>query len=620
MLLKDHPIAKPIIGCIAVSLSLFHLYAGAFGVFETMMQRSVHILTLLALAFLVLPASKKLPPRIVYPIDLTLAGLALVINVYMILEHGRIVKRDLYFGPIATLDIVFGILTILLTLEAARRIAGWALTAIGGIFILYALFGNYFPEPFTIRATTPLTLIEHMFLIPQGVFGIPAGVSATYIYLFVLFGAFLEVTGGGRFFINMALAMVGRLTGGPAKVSVISSAMFGSISGSAAANVFGTGTFTIPLMKRFGYKPNFAGAVEASASTGGQITPPVLGAAAFVMAEFIGVSYARICLAALIPALLYYVSIYAGVHAEAVKTGLRGMDQKELPIMRQVLTTGLHFLIPMGTLVYFLIAGYTPFRAAFVATLVLIAVAMVRKSSRIGLKGIWKSLESGATNAIMIGVACACAGIVVGSLEVTGLGISFVSILLKLSGGNFLATLVLVMVACIILGMGMPTTAAYILAAMIGAPALVKLGIPVLAAHMFVFGSCILSAITPPVALAAYAGAQIAGGDPMKVGWIACRLGFPKFLVPFLIVYNPVLLWTGEPFWIFQSTVTAILGVLAFSFGVDRWLWKDLGLVKSALFIVSGFILMVPEIYTDLVGMAVFGLLVASQWKYRQAA
>ncbi len=618
MELKEHRIAKPIIGGIAVSLSLFHLYAGAFGVFETMMQRSVHILTLLALAFLVLPVSRKLPPRIVYPIDLILAGLALAIDFYMIIEHDRIIKRDLYFGPIAPLDIVFGILTILLTLEAARRVAGWALTSIGGIFILYALFGNYFPEPFTIRATNPLTLIEHMFLIPQGVFGIPAGVSATYIYLFVLFGAFLEVTGGGRFFINMALAMVGRLTGGPAKVAVISSAMFGSISGSAAANVYGTGTFTIPLMKRFGYQPNFAGAVEASASTGGQITPPILGAAAFVMAEFIGVSYARICLASLLPALLYYVSIYSGVHAEAMKKGLRGMDVKELPVLGEVFTGGLHFLIPMGTLVYFLVAGYTPFRAAFAATIVLIGVAMIRKSSRIGLKGIWKSLETGAINAIMIGVACACAGIVVGALEVTGLGISFVSILLKISGGNFLATLLLVMVACIILGMGMPTTAAYILAAMIGAPALIKLGVPVLAAHMFVFGSCILSAITPPVALAAYAGAQIAGGDPMKVGWIACRLGFPKFLVPFLIVYNPVLIWEGSPFWILQSAVTAILGVLAFSFGFDRWLWKDLGLVKSALFILSGFILMIPEIFTDLLGISIFALLVASQWKYRR--
>jgi len=457
-----------------------------------------------------------------------------------------------------------------------------------------------------------------MFLTPQAIFGIPAGVSATFIYLFILFGAFLEITGGGRFFINTALALVGRLTGGPAKVAVISSAMFGTISGSAAANVYGTGTFTIPLMKRFGYQPNFAGAVEAAASTGGQITPPILGAAAFVMAEYIGISYARICLAALIPAFLYYVSVYSGVHIEAVKKGLKGLPKEEIPILKRVLSRGLHFLIPLAVLIYLIVGGYTPFRAAFMATVVLIGVAMIRKESRLNVQGIWKSLEKGATNAIMIGIACACAGIVVGALDVTGLGVNFVSMLLSISGGFFITTLVLVMIACIILGMGMPTTAAYILAALIGAPALIKLGISPLVAHMFVFGSCILSAITPPVALAAYAGAQIAGGEPMKVGWIACRLGFPTFIVPFLYVYNPVLLWIGSLSSIFQGMVTATLGVLSFSFGIDRWLWKELSWPKAALFLVAGVLLMIPEMYTDMLGMGIFVLLLILQWPYRK--
>jgi len=618
MELKEQAIAKQVISIIAVALSLFHLYAGAFGVFETMLQRSVHILTLLALAFLVLPASKKLSSKIVYPLDLSLAILALIIDLYMILEHNRIISREWYYGPMTKLDVIFGTITIFLILEAARRVAGWALTIIGGIFICYALFGNYLPEPFTIRATPPLTLIDHMFLTPQAIFGIPAGVSATFIYLFILFGAFLEITGGGRFFINTALALVGRLTGGPAKVAVISSAMFGTISGSAAANVYGTGTFTIPLMKRFGYQPNFAGAVEAAASTGGQITPPILGAAAFVMAEYIGISYARICLAALIPAFLYYVSVYSGVHIEAVKKGLKGLPKEEIPILKRVLSRGLHFLIPLAVLIYLIVGGYTPFRAAFMATVVLIGVAMIRKESRLNVQGIWKSLEKGATNAIMIGIACACAGIVVGALDVTGLGVNFVSMLLSISGGFFITTLVLVMIACIILGMGMPTTAAYILAALIGAPALIKLGISPLVAHMFVFGSCILSAITPPVALAAYAGAQIAGGEPMKVGWIACRLGFPTFIVPFLYVYNPVLLWIGSLSSIFQGMVTATLGVLSFSFGIDRWLWKELSWPKAALFLVAGVLLMIPEMYTDMLGMGIFILLLILQWPYRK--
>jgi TRAP transporter 4TM/12TM fusion protein len=618
MELKEQAIAKQVISIIAVALSLFHLYAGAFGVFETMLQRSVHILTLLALAFLVLPASKKLSSKIVYPLDLSLAILALIIDLYMILEHNRIISREWYYGPMTKLDVIFGTITIFLILEAARRVAGWALTIIGGIFICYALFGNYLPEPFTIRATPPLTLIDHMFLTPQAIFGIPAGVSATFIYLFILFGAFLEITGGGRFFINTALALVGRLTGGPAKVAVISSAMFGTISGSAAANVYGTGTFTIPLMKRFGYQPNFAGAVEAAASTGGQITPPILGAAAFVMAEYIGISYARICLAALIPAFLYYVSVYSGVHIEAVKKGLKGLPKEEIPILKRVLSRGLHFLIPLAVLIYLIVGGYTPFRAAFMATVVLIGVAMIRKESRLNVQGIWKSLEKGATNAIMIGIACACAGIVVGALDVTGLGVNFVSMLLSISGGFFITTLVLVMIACIILGMGMPTTAAYILAALIGAPALIKLGISPLVAHMFVFGSCILSAITPPVALAAYAGAQIAGGEPMKVGWIACRLGFPTFIVPFLYVYNPVLLWIGSLSSIFQGMVTATLGVLSFSFGIDRWLWKELSWPKAALFLVAGVLLLIPEMYTDMLGMGIFVLLLILQWPYRK--
>jgi TRAP transporter 4TM/12TM fusion protein len=617
-MLKENSIVKPIIGCIAVALSLFHLYAGAFGVFETMMQRSVHVLTLLALAFLVMPASKKLSPKIVYPVDIALAGLALVIDVYMLLEHRRIITREWYYGPMTRLDIIFGTITIFLVLEAARRVAGWALTSIGGIFIIFALFGNYFPEPFTVRATAPLTLVDHMFLTPQGIFGIPAGVSATFIFLFIVFGAFLEQTGGGRFFINTALSLVGRLIGGPAKVSVVSSAMFGTISGSAAANVYGTGTFTIPLMKRFGYRPNFAGAVEASASTGGQITPPVLGAAAFVMAEYLGISYVRVCLASVIPALLYYVSVYTGVHVEAVKKGLTGMPKEEIPILRQVLARGIHFLFPLGVLIYLLIAAYTPFRAVFLATLALIAVAMMRKESRMNLVTVWKSLESGAINAIMVGIACASAGIVVGVLDVTGLGIRFVSILLLLSGGYFTTTLVLVMGACIVLGMGMPTTAAYILAALIGAPAIINFGIPPLAAHMFVFGACILSSITPPVALAAYAGAQISGGNPMTVGWIACRLGFPKFIVPFLYVYNPVLLWIGPLHWILWSTLTAILGVLAFSYGIDRWLWKEISWPKQILFMIAGLFLMVPEVYTDILGIAIFSILLATQWRQRE--
>ncbi len=606
--MQSRSVLKWMIGSLAVAISLFHLYTGAFGVFESMLQRSVHLLSLLALCFLTVPFSKRLPKRISDGIDIPLALLAIAIDAYMVLEHPRIVSREWYYGPMTTLDIVFGTLTILLILEAARRLTGWALPAIATIFLGYALFGNYFPAPFTIRRTDPLTLIDHMFLTPQAIFGIPTGVSATFVFLFILFGSFLEKTGGGRFFIDLSLSLVGRVIGGPAKVAVISSSLFGTISGSSVANVYGTGTFTIPLMKRFGYTPNFAGAVEAAASTGGQIMPPVMGAAAFVMAEFLGVSYAKIMIMAIIPALLYYLSVYSGVHNEAVKRGLRGLPKEDVPAFWPVLKRGYHFSIPPVVLVYLLVSGYTAFRAAFVGTLVLIGVSILRRETRLDLKGLWGALEGGAKNAIMVATACAAAGIVVGVLDLTGLGIKFVSVVLFLSGNNFLLTLLFTMIACLVLGMGMPTTPAYIIAALVGAPVLVQLGANPFAAHMFVFYGALLSAITPPVALAAYAGAAIAEGEPMRTGWIACRLGFVKFIVPFLFVYNPVLLIIGPWYSVLEGFITASVGVLALSFALDGWLWGKLNIPARIIFASSGLFLMIPEWKTDLIGIALFVL------------
>lgn len=597
-----------VIGALAVGISLFHLYTGAFGVFESMLQRPIHLFSLMTLAFLTCPTSERLPKRLSDTIDLFLAALTLIIAGYLVVENHRIVSREWYYGPMTTLDIVFGGLAILLVLEAARRVCGPALTIIASVFLLYALFGNYFPAPLTIRRTELLTLIDHMFLTPQAIFGFPVAVSASFVYLFVLFGAVLEATGGGRFFIDLAMALVGRFTGGPAKVEIVSSAFFGTISGSAVANVYGTGIFTIPMMKKYGYRSEFAAAVECSSSTGGQITPPILGAAAFVMAEFLGVPYATIMVAAIIPALLYYLSVYTGVHVEAVKQGLRGLPEEEIPDVREVLKQGFQFLLPIAVLVYLLVAGYTASRAAFAAILALLGVAMLRKGTRIGPTGFWQALELGAKNAVLVAVACGGAGIVVGVLDITGLGIKFVSVILTLSGGVFPVALVLLMAATIILGMGMPTTPAYIVAALVGAPALAQLGATPLASHMFVFGGAVLSAITPPVALAAYAAAAIAKAPPMRVGWLACRLGFPKFLVPFLYVYNPVLLMQGPPLFIIESVITASLGVFAFSFAIDDWLWGRLGWLARGVFFLAGLLLMIPELYTDLVGLVLFAI------------
>lgn len=593
-----------LVGGLAVSISLFQLYTGAFGVFEAMMQRSIHLTSLLALAYLTHPTSKRLSRRENDLIDIPLALLSLSMGVYYLVEHERIVSREWYYGPIKTLDIVLGVLLILLVLEAARRVTGWTLPIISTFFIIYALYGNRFPSPFTIRRTSLLTLIDHMALTPQAILGIPTGVSATFVFLFILFGAFLEKTGGGRFIIELSMALVGRLTGGPAKVAVVSSSLFGTISGSSVANVYGTGTFTIPLMKRFGYAPAFAGAVEATASSGGQIMPPVMGAAAFIMAEFLGRPYIDVAIAAIIPAFLYYLAVFAATHVEAVKKGLRGIPKEETPETISTFYRGFQFFVPLIVLVYVLVKGYTPFRAAFLAIVTLVGVAMLRHESRLNLRRTWEALELGARNAIMIAVTCASAGIVVGVLDLTGMGIRFVSVVLDLSGGLFLPTLILIMVACVVLGMGMPTAPAYIIAALIGAPALVQLGVPPMAAHMFVFYSALLSAITPPVALAAYAGAAIAGTEPMRTGLIACRLGFVKFLVPFMFAYNPVLLMMGSWAAIITSFLTACLGTLILTVAFEGWFIRPASLPIRVVFGISGFLLMVPEFKTDLIGVS----------------
>ena len=613
------PTAKLLIGALAVGLSVFHLWAGAFGAFESMLQRTVHLMTLLALCFLTVPCSRRLPPRVAERIDIPLALLVLAIDAYLIVEHERITRREWYYGPMTTLDVVFGALTIVLVIEAARRMTGWALPSIASAFVLYSLFGNHLPAPFTIRQTHPLTIIDHMFLTPQAIFGTPTGASATFVFLFIVFGAFLEVTGGGRFFIDTAMSLVGRFTGGAAKVAVVSSSLFGTISGHSVANVYGTGTFTIPLMKRFGYSANFAGAVEAAASTGGQIMPPVMGAAAFIMAEFLGVPYVSVMVAALLPALLYYLSVYLGVHNEAVRTGLRGVPAAEIAPLGGVLRRGAHFGVPLVALIVLLFQGYTPFRAAFVGIVTLVAVAMLRRATRLGPRQLWTGLEAGARGSIMIAATVGCAGLIVGVLDLTGLGINFIGAILSLSGGYYLPTLVLILIACFILGMGMPTAPAYIIAALIGAPTLVQMGTPALAAHMFVFYAALLSSITPPVALAAYAGAAIAGGDPLRTGLIAARLGFVKMLVPFLFVYNPVLLWIGSWPAVAQATLTAATGVVSLSFGFDGWLWGSLGPWTRVAFLVAGFTMMVPELYTDLAGAALFLLLLATRARHRRA-
>ena len=602
---------------VGVCLSLFHLYTGGFGVLDAYLQRTIHLMTLIMLAFLTFPTNNRWSAKKNALIDVPLACTALIIGIYLVVHHDRIVGREWYYGPITTTDITFGIITIILTLEAARRVVGLALPIIAIFFMFYAFYGSYFPYPFTIRSAPPLVFIDHMFLTPQAIFGVPVGVSATFVYLFILFGAFLETTKGGQFIIDFSMSLVGRATGGPAKVAVVASSLFGTVSGHSVANVYGTGTFTIPLMKRAGYNKEFAGAVEAASSCGGQLMPPIMGAAAFIIAEIIGIPYLEVCKAAILPALLYYIAVFASTHIEALKKGLRGLDKDEVPQLLPTLSRGYHFTIPIILLVIVLVKGFTPFRAAFIAIIALIVVSMFRKESRLTPRSFVDTLVLGAKNSIVIAASCGCAGIVVGVLDVTGLGIKFVTIVTELSGGLLPVALVMVMISCLVLGMGVPTAPAYIIAAMIAAPTLIHFGLQPIVAHMFIFYSALLSAITPPVALAAYAAAAISGGRVMVTGVIASRLGIVVFLVPYIFVYNAALLMIGSPLFVMWAFLTGVIGTLNLVFALGGYLFSRLNWWQRTIFLIAGLCTIVPEIATDIIGL---GLFVVFAWlHYRES-
>jgi TRAP transporter 4TM/12TM fusion protein len=523
-------------------------------------------------------------------------------------NHDRIISREWYTGAMTPMDVAVGWITILLLLEVTRRVAGPSLPIVAIVFMVYTLIGNKLPYPFTIRVPGLKLFIDHMFLTPQAIFGVPLGVSATFVFLFILFAALLEETGAGKFIIDLSYSAVGWATGGTAKVSVIASALFGTISGHSVANVYGTGTFTIPLMKKTGYRPEYAGAVEAAASAGGQLMPPIMGAAAFIMAETLGVSYLSICKAAILPALLYFTALFAATHFEALKNGIARVPRSSLPPIKQVVYNGFHFIIPIFLLIFILVQGFTPFRAAFIAIVALVMVAMVRKSSRIDGPRFCQALVSGARSAVVIASCCACAGLVVGCLDITGLGLRFVDIILATSKGILPLMLALVMIACLVLGMGVPTAPAYIIVAMIAAPSLVEFGILPIAAHMFVFYACLLSAITPPVALAAYAGAAIAEADVMKTSVIAAMLGFVKYVIPYVFVYNAALLMEGSVPFIIFSFATAFLGTIFMSAALSGFLLTKLSPPVRATLFVGSILLLISDLSTDVIGFALVTL------------
>ena len=526
------------------------------------------------------------------------------IAIYVAQQYSKFLSAG---GRFDTIDVVFGALLVFVVLEAARRLTGWALPVLAVLFIVYGIYGRYMPAAFKHRGYDLDRILNFMLSTNEGVFSTAIGVSSTYIFLFILFGAVLAKSGMGEFFNNLAMAIAGQTRGGPAKVSVIASGFLGSINGSAIANVVTTGAFTIPLMKRIGYRPNFAGAVEASASVGGQLLPPIMGAAAFIMAETLGIPYQQIALVAIVPALLYYIGVIVQVHLRATRDGLKGISKDSIPAVMSVLKERGHLLIPLGYLLFMLFfSGRTILFSAVTTVIVTVIVAQLRKSTRMSFNDILEALRDGAVTAVSVAVACACVGIIVGIATLTGLGVKLAGAIVAIGGGLLLPTLIMTALACIILGMGLPSIPAYIITATMAAPALGELGVEPLIAHLFVFYFGLFANITPPVALAAFAGAGLAGGDPMKTGLAAMKLAVAGYIVPFIFVYNPGLLWQGVPIaealWI---TVTATVGVLVLAVAAEGMFMVRVPILLRVLLAVGAILLIVPGSMTDLVAFAV---------------
>ncbi len=603
-----------------LGFSIFQLYTAINGVFTAQIQRSIHLGFALALIFLLFPAVRgagrsggrwlQIPLH-----DALLSVAGIVVGLYWPLNINELVMR---VGRINELDYAVGLLAIVLVLEAARRVVGLPITIIAALALFYAYLGPYMPGFLAHRGISIERIIRTMFYSTDGILGTPLAVSATYIFLFLLFGAFLIKTGVGQYFNDLAVAIAGRSVGGPAKVTVFSSALQGTVSGSSVANVVTSGAFTIPLMRRLGYKREFAGAVEAASSTGGQIMPPVMGAAAFLMVEFIGgISYWEIAKAAAIPALLYFAGIWIMTHFEAKRLGLRGLTKEEMPNRWEIWKKA-YLLLPIVGLIYLLMTGMTVTRSALWAIVICIVVGAFSKETRMGPRAFLDALVDGARTALGVAAATAAAGIIVGVVTLTGLGLKLANGLIDLSGGILLFTLFFTMVAALVLGMGSPTTANYIITSTIAAPALILLQVPELSAHMFVFYFGIIADITPPVALAAFAASAISGGEPIRTGIESSRLAIAAFIIPYMFVFSPELLGIGaswqELVWILFTSLT---GMIVIGAGMIGYWMRRMRVLERVASVLAGLLLIYPEGYSDAAGLILTAILFALQLRSR---
>ena len=608
---------------IAIAMSLYHMYVAASGPPEAMIFRGTHLLFALTLVFLLYPFRPQGSAGWrVLDGALLLAGWALVLHIFFNYEY--FTNRIIYIDELTFWDKVWGVLAVLVVLEGTRRVLGWALPLTALAFLAYAWSTHV---QFSV-------LMEQVYLSTEGIFGSTLGVSASYVMLFVLFGAFMERSGTGQLFMDFSMSITGRYAGGPGKVAVVSSSLFGTVSGSAVANVMVDGPITIPLMKRTGFRPPFAAAVEAVASTGGQLMPPIMGAAAFVMAEFLAVPYAQITVWAILPAFLYYLAVFSAVHFEAKRYKLAGVPASELPRFGNVMVARGHLFLPILLVLTGLILGYSAPLCALVGALSCLPLALLRQATRAGIRWrtVLEALEEGAKNTLAVAMACACAGIVIGCVTITGLGIVFTQYVVALAQDTLILALILTAMAGIILGMGMPTTPAYIMMVALLIPALIKLGVAgcpvpvtaecksavVPAAHMFAFYFAILSAITPPVALAVFAAASLARANMWHTGFAAMRAAAPAYIVPFMFVYEPLLLlivkdWGSEWPFVVWSVITASIGVVCLAASLFGWLFTLAFAWHRVLLFVAALCLIKPGLVTDAVGLVLLAVVSAAQ-------
>jgi TRAP transporter 4TM/12TM fusion protein len=594
---------------IALAMAGYHLYVVIVGVPSLFYFRGTHWLFALVLIFLWFPLHRRADgslPLVARLADLALVGVSITTIGYIFVNHDYVLDRFAYVDELRPADLVLGIAFIAITLEATRRVIGLALPITALVFLAYGIFYQGLGEQ----------IVDQLYLTTEGIFGIPINVSATYMVLFILFGAFVERSGTGTLFKDFSLAIAGSSAGGPAKVACVTSAMFGTISGSSTANVMTTGTFTIPMMKRTGYKPAFAGAVEAVASTGGQIMPPIMGAAAFVMAEFMAVSYLTVVKIALIPAALYFVALFFAVHFEAKRTGIKGLPRADLPRLKDVLAERGHQFVPMAVIIGVLLAGYSPPYAALWGLVSVIPTALLRRTTRqdISWRTVLDATVNGIRNALSVAAACACAGIVIGVISLSGIGVEFTQFVVDFSGKSMVVALVLTAMAGILLGMGLPTTPAYIVQVALLVPALVKLGVAMEAAHLFVFYFAILSVITPPVAISLYAANGLSGAGLWESGIAAVRLAATGYIIPFMFVFGPSLMLIGPWPAVATTVVTALGGVICLASSLNGFLLRRSRLWERLVLFAAALILIKPGLTTDLAGLALVTTVVVAQW------